>query len=219
MGGSGGASAPAAPAAPTTQQTVDAYTGQLNAMYNASLKYDPLIAQQQLQMAQQYAPQMKAVSDALNPQASKMNDMLGAQAAQGMNAQMPDWMQQQYQSQMRAELGNQVGSGMGADYVSRGMLSDQQQYQQYYSNLGLSVAGLNPVYNGSTYQQQANPSVMNGYNYGQVSNNMMSGYGSSSSANASMYASNASMANARTAANGQMMSSGIAAVGTIAVAV
>jgi len=52
-------------------------------------------------------------------------------------------MQDQYRSDLLGQLGSNANSGIGADYVSRNLINQQQQYQQYYQNLGLSLPGGN----------------------------------------------------------------------------
>ena len=74
---------------------------------------------------------------------------LAQQASAGMNSNMPDWMKQQYQSDMSARLGSNAGAGIGADYLSRGMLNQQQNWRQYYQNLGLQTSQMLPGIQGA----------------------------------------------------------------------
>lgn len=154
MGGDSGGTTteviyPQATPQPTTAEAMKAYVDSLPALYEAQMKYAPLEAQQQIQLAQQYAiPYAQAYQQAqevLYPGTSKMQEDLVAQAKAGMTAQVPQSMKDQYRSDLLAQLGTNAASGVGADYVSRGLLNQQQEYNQYYQNLGLSLAGRQPL--------------------------------------------------------------------------
>lgn len=177
--------APSTPAAPTTAQNMQDYVANLPALYNAQLQYSPLFNQQDYEQTAKYAPLMKELQDTLYPQTSALPEQLAGVATQNIGQGMPQYMKDMYADQFRAEVGNQAGSGIGADYVSRQMLNQNEQYKQYYNNLGLSVAGMQPLSQSSQYQQAYNPSAT--YSYGQVANNNMQGYGSYIGAYASMY--------------------------------
>lgn len=167
------------------------YVANLPQLYATQLQWSPQFEQQNLQMAQQYGPQYKALQDALYPELSKLDTSLTNQAAAGISSDLPDYLKQQYQDQFRAEVGDQNGSGIGADYVSRNMLAAGEAYKQNNQNLALTLTGRQPLYQASsgTYQQAYNPSAT--YNYGQVANNNVQGYNAYSNAYSSMYNSNA----------------------------
>jgi hypothetical protein len=139
----------AAPSAPSTTTSIADWAANLPAIYEAQQKYAPLEAAQQVELAQKYATPLSQAyyeaQKAMYPQAVGLQEQLATRALAGMDAGLSDWEQQQYRSDLGAQLGNNVGSGIGADYMSRGMLAQQQQRQDYYRNLGLSVAGLQPV--------------------------------------------------------------------------
>lgn len=185
-------SAPATPAAPTTAQNMKDYVDNLPALYNAQLQYSPLFNQQAYDQTATYAPLMKQLQDSLYPQTSALPEKLAGIASQGASGGLSDSQKAAYQDQFRAELGNQVGSGMGADYVSRNMQNQQFEQQKYYQNMGLSVAGFQPLTQSSGYQQAYTPSST--YTYGQVAGDNMSGYNAYSSAYSSMYNTNGQMA-------------------------
>ena len=118
-----------------------------------------------------------------------------------MQAAMPAWMKEQYRSGMAANIGSNVGSGMGADYMSTGMLQAQQGYQDYYRNLGLSLAGRQPLTAATTpttgqYSQNYTPQDVMGYN--------AQNYGNYAGLYGSMYGANAQAASSDTAARYDM---------------
>lgn len=181
MGGrSGGETVyvPTPAAAPTAAQSAADYAASLPAQYEAALKYQPQFDQLQYEQYAKLAPQYTALMDQINkqyyPQTYGLQEQLAKTASEASNAtQIPDWMQQQYRSNMAAQLGNNVNSPIGADYVSRGLIDQAQQYRQYYQNLGLSLAGRQPLtspqYQQSNYDVAGNANA----NYG----NMLQGYG------------------------------------------
>lgn len=149
-GGTVNVTQPTPAPAPTTAEAMQQYVASLPAMYEAQLKYDPLIAAQQASMVQQYAlPLAQAyqqADQALYPQTAALQENMAKTATEGMNATtMPDWMRKQYQSDMNAQLGTNAGSPMGADYVSKGMQQQLFGQQKYYRDLGLSLAGRQPL--------------------------------------------------------------------------
>lgn len=162
------------PAAPTTTSSVNDWAQNLPTVYENQLKYAPLEAAQQVSLAQQYAQPlgqaMQSAQSAMYPQTTALQENIAGQAAQGMQSQMPDWMKSQYQSNMNAQLGNNVNSPIGADYASRGLMQQQQDWKQYYQNLGLSATGRQPLNqastpNSSNYMQGFTPgAVMNSNN-------------------------------------------------------
>lgn len=170
---------PTPPAQPSTAEAVNAWVGSLPQVYQAQLEYAPKEAAQQVQLAQQYAGQMgQAYLDAqkaMYPQEYALKDTLSQQAQEGMTGQMPDWMREQYRDTFAANLGTNAGSGIGADYMSTNLLNAQQNYNDYYRNLALSLSGSQPVYQSaqtpgySNYMSTYTPQNVMGYtaqNYG-----------------------------------------------------
>jgi hypothetical protein len=159
MGGSSGGTTtevvyPEVTAQPTTAEAMKAYVDSLPALYEAQLKYAPLEAEQQIKLAQQYAvpyaEAQKQAQEALYPGTSALQEKLAKQANEGMTGKVPDSARQQYRSDLLAQLGTNAMSGVGADYVSRGLMNQQQEYNQYYQNLGLSLAGRQPLTQATT---------------------------------------------------------------------
>jgi len=174
----GGGDPPQAPSQPSTADAVNAWIQGMPQVYQTQMEYAPKQAAQAVELAKTYAQPygeaMKTAQEALYPGTSAIQEKLANQALTGMDSTIPDWMKQQYQSNVNANLGTNVGSGMSADYVSRGLLEQQKGWNDYYRNLGLSVSGRQPLTQASTpsttdYMSQFTPnSVMNymsnGYN-------------------------------------------------------
>jgi hypothetical protein len=194
--GSTNIESPSTPAPQTTAESMADYVASLPALYETQMKYEPLMQAQNLAMLQQYGTQFgqayKNVNDALYPETAKLQENLATQASQGMSSDMPQWAKDSYMNTVNANLGTNAGSPIAADYVSRGMLEQQKGWQDYYRNLGLSVAGRQPLAQGGT-QSQLN--YMQGYQPQQGLNYSANTYGNYSNAYANMYGSNAQVAN------------------------
>lgn len=177
--GCGGVSADQ-PTAPTTGQSIGDWSKALPDIYNAQLKYAPLQAQQQVDLAKQYALPMgqaiKSAQDALYPKTSGLQEQLAGIASDGSQSQMPDFMKQQYQSNVNAQLGNNVASPIGADYASRGMMQQQQDWQRYYQNMGLAITGRQPLTQAGMPQTT---DYMSGFTPGAVMQGNNQNYGTS----------------------------------------
>jgi hypothetical protein len=158
-----------APAPQNVQTSMQDYVNSLPALYQAQMQYEPQMQALNLAMLQQYGLPMgqayQNINEALYPQTSAIQENLAGIANEGMSGQLPQWAQDQYRSEMNANLGNNVGSGIGADYASRGLMQQTQNWQQYYQNLGLSVAGRQPLAQGGTSQQL---NYMQGINHNRV---------------------------------------------------
>jgi len=191
-GGGTSISTPTPPPAPTTGEAIQEWVTAMPQVFAEQQRQAPLQAQQSVELAQQYAGQygsaMQQAQAAMYPETAALQEQMAGQASAGMSADMPDWMKEEYRSNMAANIGSNVGSGMGADYMSTGMLQAQQGYQDYYRNLGLSLAGRQPLASPQTpqtgqYSQQFTPQS--------VMANAQQGYGSYAGLYGSMYGANA----------------------------
>ena len=153
-----------APAPQSTTSSMKDYAESLPAVYQAQLQYEPLMQQQNLAMLQQYGTQFgqayKGMNDAMYPETAGLQEQIAAKASAGMNSEMPSWAKDAYRSEMNANLGTNAGSPIGADYASRGMLEQQKNWNDYYTNLGLSAAGRQPLAQGGVTPQT---NYMQGY--------------------------------------------------------
>lgn len=182
---------PSAPAAPSTSQSVQDWVANLPAIFAEQQRQAPLEAQQQLDLMKQFGvPLAQAgydVQKALYPEVTALTEKLATTASQGMDSGLPDWAKQTYQDTYRAQLGDNALSGVGADYMSRGMMQQEKDWRDYYNNLGLTIAGRQPLMQPqapqtSNYTSQFTPGSVMGYN--------STNYGNYSKAYSSMYDTN-----------------------------
>jgi hypothetical protein len=87
---------------------------------------------------------------------------------------MPDWMRKSALSDMNAQLGPNASSPIGADYVSRGMQKQLFNQQQYYQNMGMSLAGKQPL---TTAQAPATNNYSSTFTPSNVMNYLSNNYG------------------------------------------
>jgi hypothetical protein len=182
-------------------------------MYQAQLDYAPKFAQSELDLTSQYAPQYKALQDSLYPELAKLDTTMTKQAADGVaSTELSPALKNQYLDQFRSEVGDQAGSGVGADYVSRSMLNAGVAQQQYYQNMALSLTGRQPLYQA---QSTNIPNMAQGFNYGSVANQLQQGYGNYSSLYGNMYSTNGSNAMNTYSQNMGLIKAGIGAASSV----
>ena len=117
-------------AAPEMSKVYGDWQKLLPSLFNMQQDYGRQMAEQNFNMMQRYAPI-----------ASSLGEQLAAQAQQGMQAGVPDYMRNQYLDELRANLGTNVGSPIGAEYTSRNMLNQAQGYRNYYQNMAQQLSG------------------------------------------------------------------------------
>jgi hypothetical protein len=180
----GSSKQPDPPAQPSTAEGIKAWADTMPQVYETQMKYAPMEAAQQVELAKQYAQPygeaMLTAQKAMYPEEYALRDELMTQAKAGMAEGVPEWQKEQYLSDLKANIGTNAGSGIGADYVSRGLLQQNQDWQNYYRNMSLSLSGSQPIYQAnqpstSNYMGNYSPSSVLGYQQ-QGYNTAMSGY-------------------------------------------
>jgi hypothetical protein len=167
-------------------------------------------------MAQRYALPLaqayKQANDVMNPETAGLQEQLASQSMAGMQTGMTAPEAEQYRSDLAGQLGTNVGSGVGADYMSRNMLLANQQRGDYWRNLGLSVAGRQPL---TTAQPVNSLNYMQNYTPTANANFVGQGYGNYSNAYSSMYNANANATASKNAMMGQMAGGAMGAAGSM----
>ena len=208
--------APSTPAAPTTAQSMQDWIQNYPAMFQLQQQYAPQEAAQQVALAQQYAQPigqaMKTAQEAMYPQETQITNALNQQVQQGMSSQLPDWARQSYMDTMRSQLGENAMSGVGADYMSTGLLQQQQNWQNYYRDLGLSITGRQPI---ATAQMPNYSNYASGYTPSSVANTNAVNYGNYANAYSSMYGSNQQAQASQNNMWSNIIGSGLGAAGTM----
>ena len=169
---------PTPPPQPSTADAISAWVSSMPQVFAQQLQFAPQEAQQQLELLQQYGQPMGAAmrdaQAALYPETAALQEQLAGQATAGIEGGVPEAQVDKYRSDIAAGLGTNVGSGIGADYMSRGLLEQQQNYQNYYRNLGLSLSQRQPL---AQPQMPQATNYMSGFTPQSTMNFMASNYG------------------------------------------
>jgi len=149
---------------PSVQSSMQDYISSYPALVNLTEQYSPREANLALGLMQQYglpmASEYKKIQDTLYPETAQLTEKLSSTALGGMNSEVPDWMRNEYLSNMQSLMGNNAGSPIASDYVSRGLLQQKKDWQSYYENLGLSLSNKIPLAQG---QQPSYTNQLQGY--------------------------------------------------------
>jgi hypothetical protein len=137
------------PQAPTYAQSVKDYVDNYPQLFALQEKYAPLEARQQLDLLNQYGPELSDYysqeQQRLTPYTYGLQENLAKIAQDNMMGGIPDALRSSYIDQYRAEVGQNAGSPIGADYVSNNLARTAQDYNQYYQGLGLSLINKIPA--------------------------------------------------------------------------
>lgn len=134
----------------TVSEMMKDYAEALPTVFAAQQNMAPQEASQQLSMLQQYGLPMgqayQQIQQGLNPETYALQENLASRANEYITAGgVPTEMADQYRSQLSAGLGTQAGSPIGADYVSRGLMNQAMDWRKYYENMGMNLAGRQPL--------------------------------------------------------------------------
>jgi len=134
MGSSGGGSVPAPP---SLKKVVKHWGKALPKVWKKYQKYLP--KQQELdlerlrKMMLPTALEYRKVMQELYPESDKIQEDLAERARVGMSEGLADWEKKQLASDLAGVTGNQAGSGMWRDQLSRGMLAATKQRQDHWA--------------------------------------------------------------------------------------
>jgi hypothetical protein len=148
------------PAAPTYAQSMKDYVDNYPQLFNLQKQYGPQEAQLSLDLLNQYGPELTKYYEEeqkrLTPYTYGLQEQLAKIASEGSQAGIPSALQNSYIDQYRAEVGQNAGSPIGADYVSNNLARTAQDYNQYYQGLGLSLINKIPAQANTAATPQIN---------------------------------------------------------------
>lgn len=186
---------PAPPAAPTVAQSMSDYVASYPALFKMQQEFAPQEAAMQVGLAEKYAGSLgtayKTAQDAMYPEESALTKKLNEQVQAGISGEVPQWQKDAWMDTFNANLGTNIGSGIGSDYVSRGMLQQVKGWGDYYRDLALSITGRQPI---ATAQTPQTTNQLANYTPQGVMNYNSSNYGSFTGLYGNMYNTNAQMA-------------------------
>ena len=144
--GGGGQQQPAPPPAPKAGTSIQEFIEFQPQLFELQQQQAPLEAQQQLELFQEFGPQLgqafNAANEAANPQTAAIQEELAGTARARMKGEgITGAERDQFLSDFSGQLGTNAGSPIGAFDTSRGLMLMNQQRQREGENLGLSLAG------------------------------------------------------------------------------
>ncbi len=145
--------APTPPTPPSATGGLEEYLQNLPQLLSAEKEYGP-----------QFAEVQKSIQDQLYPGVSALTPQLAERASTGITEAVPAWMRDQFRSDVNAQLGANVSSRIGADFVSRGLMQQQMDYNRYYENLAMSLSGRQPLTQGAPLTSGYTPQSIMGLN-------------------------------------------------------
>ncbi len=161
--GSPKGSTPTPPAAPTATASLQEYIQNLPSLFSAEQQYQPQFAQLEQNIQQQ-----------LYPQTAGLQEQLAGQASEGMSSQLPDIFRNQVSDELKSQFGRNVAyNPLAQESYGIGMANATKNWQDYYRNMGLSLANRQPLAQGQPLTSSFTPSTvvgMNSNNYGTQAN-------------------------------------------------
>lgn len=133
--GSDDEQAPAPPSAPTYGSTIKDYVENYPQIFDLMQKYGP-----------QEAALQKSINEQLYPGTAGLQEQLAGVASKGIGEGAPDWYKNQMSDALKSQFGsNVVFNPLGQQAYGQQYMQGLQDWGRYYENLGLSLAGRQPL--------------------------------------------------------------------------
>lgn len=156
---------PSPPAQPSAGESASAYAEALPKILEAQLQYQPQFDQADFEsfanLGPEYARISREVLNAYSPNLASLDEELSKQALQLSSQGLSDQERELYRDEFKSLIGNQVGSGVGADFIGKNLIAQNLQAKQFGQNLGLSLQGKVPI--SQAYQQPSSFQVGNSF--------------------------------------------------------
>jgi len=140
---------PTPPPQPSTAEAIQEYVKSLPQIFQAQLEFAPKEAQQQLDIAQQFAlPFAQIAKDAqstLFPETTAIQEQLAQEARRTIEEGAPESFRNRFRDEFKANLGTNVGSPIGAEATARAVADLDEQFRANARNTALSLAGRQPL--------------------------------------------------------------------------
>jgi len=150
---------PTPPPQPSTADAIREYAAVQPLLFEQQLEFAPREAQLQLDLARQFAGPsaqlMKEAQETLFPGTSALQEKLAGQALQRIEQPFTPEEEAEALDIFRSNLGTNIGSPIGASAITKDLLGFRNTRQQEAVNLGLSLAGRQPL------PQPATPATSN----------------------------------------------------------
>jgi hypothetical protein len=132
---------------------------------DAQLQFQPQFDRAAFESFAELAPQFARVSrdvlEETSPNLARLDDALARQALEGTTQGLSDDERDMFRDEFKALVGNQVNSGIGADFVARNLLREDLNARRFNQNLGLSLQNKVPI--SQAFQQPSQFQVASGF--------------------------------------------------------
>ena len=218
----GGAAAPQAPQAPqmaTQRNAIQDFVNDRPLLFASDQQFQAREAQQQMDLINQFAAPMgqatRRANEAVNPETTGMQATMFDQINQGLTGEIDPIEKAMFESNMRANMGTNVGSEMGGTAMARELFGLGQQKQHTAQNQALSFIGRTPV------NQAQNPNVTS--SFGQFTPGQSLNFASQNNSNlanifgtqANIFGTQQQAATAERGQNVSMINSGMSMAGSM----
>jgi len=179
----------------------------------------PQMFAQDVTYAPQYAALEKQINEQLYPYTAGLQESLAKQVQAGMTETAPEWYQRSIADTLKSQLGrNLVYNPLAQEQFGVATNEAYKGWQDYYRNLGLTLAGRQPLaqtYVGTSAIAPQSVLNYNAQNYGNFSNAYSSMYGANAALAGQMATYNpwANVAGSLAGGIGQGLGTGIGMLG------
>lgn len=136
------------PQAPETQsysEVLQDFIANRPELTQSDIQASQSLSQAQLDLIKQFAAPtglaLRSAQEEINPELAKLQKDLVGQVTQGLTGELPDILKDQYLSDIRANLGTNVGSPIGATALARELFGLGESRRQSFINPALSLLG------------------------------------------------------------------------------
>ena len=156
---------PTPPPAPTVGESAKEFAQALPDILAAQLRFQPQFDQATFDSFERLGPEFARVSrDVLNefsPNLASLDEELSKQALELSQSGLSESARDLFRDEFKALAGNQVNSGLGASFVAKNLVQQNEAAKQSGRNLGLAIQGKVPV--AQAFQQPSQFQVANSF--------------------------------------------------------
>jgi len=156
---------PQPPPQPTAAQSAKEFAAALPTILETQLRFQPEFDRATFESFQELGPEFARVAretlSSFAPTLASLDEELSQQALELSEQGLSESARDLFREEFKALAGNQVNSGLGADFVARNLVREQLAAQQQGRNLGLAIQGKVSVQ--TAFQQPSQFQVANAF--------------------------------------------------------
>lgn len=156
---------PTPPAAPSAGESAREFAAALPSILESQLEFQPQFDRATLESFRELGPEFarvtRGVLEEFSPTLASLDENLAKQALELSETGLSESARDLFREEFKALAGNQVSSGLGADFVARNLVRENLAAQNLGRNLALSLQGKVPV--STAFQQPSSFQVANAF--------------------------------------------------------